>query len=147
MCIQQMGERCPGAVVVSRGFLPDYRFRINGRGVATVVPEPGASVHGILWNLTERHVETLHEYEGVRPGRYTPHYFHVDEENSGVPRIAPGAGPRYAVETCLVYIATDSRVGPPREGYLERVMRAADFHEFSQEYRREIAGWAQAVSE
>src|SRR4051794_9122870 len=52
MIASQMARRCPGARLIGPALIRDYRFRINRRGVATVLPETAAIVRGALWSLT-----------------------------------------------------------------------------------------------
>lgn len=52
MDLAQMRRRCPAAELWGAATLPDWRFRINARGVATIVPEVGSRVHGLAWRLT-----------------------------------------------------------------------------------------------
>ncbi len=42
MHVGQMALRCPASRPLGRAWLDDWRFRINKRGTATIVREPGA---------------------------------------------------------------------------------------------------------
>lgn len=57
MNLGQMRFRCPDAEVVGNVRLEDYRLAFRGRapgnGVATVLPEKGSCVDGVLWRITE----------------------------------------------------------------------------------------------
>ena len=57
MNLGQMRFRCPDAEVVGNVRLEDYRLAFRGRapgnGVATVLPEKGSYVDGVLWKITE----------------------------------------------------------------------------------------------
>lgn len=57
MNLGQMRFRCPDAEVVGNVRLEDYRLAFRGRapgnGVATVLPEKGSCVDGVLWKITE----------------------------------------------------------------------------------------------
>ena len=68
MNLNQMAFRCPDAEVVDTVRLEGYRlaFCMNGggNGVATVVPEQGSYVDGILWQISERDEQHLDHYEG-----------------------------------------------------------------------------------
>lgn len=68
MNLNQMAFRCPDAEVVDTVRLEGYRlaFCMNGggNGVATVVPEQGSYVNGILWQISERDEQHLDHYEG-----------------------------------------------------------------------------------
>ena len=66
--LDQMVHRCPAAEVVGPVVLENYRllFRGNrrGRGVATIVPHKGQTVHGLLWKITPECERSLDAYEG-----------------------------------------------------------------------------------
>ena len=68
MNLNQMAFRCPDAEVVESVRLEGYRlaFRTNGggNGVATILPEEGSYVDGILWRISERDEQHLDHYEG-----------------------------------------------------------------------------------
>ena len=115
MNLEQMARRCPAARPIGSARLAGWTFRINDRGVATVVASPDDEVIGGLWEISERCLRSLDRYEGVRSGLYRrellPVSLHDDEE-----RIA------------IVYVAASQRSGLPRAGYLEGILAgAADF--------------------
>ncbi len=68
MNLDQMEFRCPDAVVVENVQLDDYRLAFCGRnpgnGVATILPEEGSHVDGVLWKITLRCEKSLDYYEG-----------------------------------------------------------------------------------
>lgn len=68
MNLNQMAFRCPDAQVVDTVRLEGYRlaFCMNGggHGVATILPEPGSFVDGVLWRISERDEQNLDHYEG-----------------------------------------------------------------------------------
>ena len=57
MNLDQMEFRCPDAEVIGNVMVKDYRlaFRGNsrGNGVASILPEQGEQVSGVLWSITE----------------------------------------------------------------------------------------------
>ncbi|HTI77421.1 MAG TPA: gamma-glutamylcyclotransferase, partial [Mycobacterium sp.] len=113
LCVQQMARRCPGAVNPRPARLADHDWLINERGVATVEPFDGSQVHGVVWQVTDHDLATLDSAEGV-PVRYRRDRLTVHTDD----------GPSEA----WVYI--DHRVdpGPPRPGYLERIVDGAMHH-------------------
>jgi phage replication-related protein YjqB (UPF0714/DUF867 family) len=113
LCVQQMARRCPGAVDPRPAMLADHDWLINERGVATVEPFHGSQVHGVVWRLTDHDLAALDSAEGV-PVRYRRDKLTVHTDD----------GPSEA----WVYI--DHRVdpGPPRPGYLERIIDGAMHH-------------------
>lgn len=68
MNLEQMEFRCPNAEVVGNVTLKDYRLAFRGRpygsGVATVIPEKGSQVEGVLWSITPDCEMSLDRYEG-----------------------------------------------------------------------------------
>ena len=68
MNLNQMAFRCPDAEVVDTVRLEGYRlaFCMNGggNGVATILPEEGSCVDGVLWRISERDERHLDHYEG-----------------------------------------------------------------------------------
>ncbi|MGV0873706.1 poly-gamma-glutamate hydrolase family protein [Mycolicibacterium sp. XJ879] len=131
LCVQQMALRCPGAVDPRPALLADHDWLINERGVATVEPFDGSAVHGVLWRLTDHDLATLDSAEGV-PVRYRRDRLTVHTAD----------GPTEA----WVYIDHRVEPGPPRPGYLERIIDGALHHGLPQRWvtflqRWDPAGW------
>lgn len=113
LCARQMAQRCPDATDPRRATLADHDWLINERGVATVEPFAGSEVHGVVWQLSDRDLATLDSAEGV-PVRYRRDRLTVRTED--------GPSPAW------VYIDHRSEPGPPRPGYLERILEGARDH-------------------
>ncbi len=68
MNLDQMEYRCPNAKVVENVRLDDYHLAFcgscSGCGVATVFPEKGSYVEGVLWEITPECEQRLDRYEG-----------------------------------------------------------------------------------
>lgn len=68
MNLDQMEFRCPDAEVAGNVRLEDYRLAFRGRGpgngVATILPEEGSHVDGVLWKITQKCERSLDLYEG-----------------------------------------------------------------------------------
>ena len=124
----QMARRCPTAVVVQVGRLAGYRFIINARGYATIVPDPADAVHGVVWRLEPTDEAALDHYEGVAEGLYRKETVTVH-----------GAGPTSA--DVLTYVASDETPGSPRAGYLERVVVGAEAHALPAAYLTRLKRW------
>ena len=64
MNLDQMEFRCPDAEVIGNVMVKDYRlaFRGNsrGNGVASILPEQGEQVSGVLWSITEKCEKDIH---------------------------------------------------------------------------------------
>jgi hypothetical protein len=117
----QMEERCPGADPVGVGYIDNYRTIINERGVATIVQAPGEYACGILWAISDRHIQTLDEKEGVRYRTYYKTEKSIKLESIELP--------------ALVYIASNSLQGKPRHGYLEKLIQGVDHFNLGSEFR------------
>lgn len=82
--LEQMAYRCPAASVVGKAVLKDYRlvFRGNtrGNGVASILPEEGREVTGLLWRITENCEKSLDLYEGY-PKLYVKREITVQSED------------------------------------------------------------------
>ena len=127
----QMSNRCPGAKIAGMGRLEGYRFLINSRGVATIVPAPGHEVRGVIWMLNKEHERSLDGYEGVQYGTYNKVTLKITLEDG-------------QLVFALFYIAKDSQPGRPRPGYLEKIVRAAQDNKIGSEYLSELAGFQNA---
>jgi hypothetical protein len=126
LCAEQMGRRCPAAVPGEVVRLEGWRFVINRDGFATLLPTPGAQAWGLVWQLTEACEAALDTYEGVETGEYRKVEWLV------------GTAP------ALVYLAAEQRPGPPRAGYLERILGGAAAFGLPAAYLAEIGAWAGA---
>ena len=110
LCVEQMALRCPDAVDPRPAILSDHDWLINERGVATVEPFAGTQVHGVLWQLSDHDLAVLDSAEGV-PVRYRRDRLtvHIDDG------LAPAWG----------YIDHRVAPGPPRPGYLPKIINGA----------------------
>ncbi len=126
LCVNQMARRCPSAADPRPATLADHDWLINERGVATVEPFDGSQVHGVVWQLDDHDLAILDSAEGV-PVRYRRDRLTVHTD----------AGPAEA----WVYI--DHRVdpGPPRPGYLERIIDGAQHHELPHRWIEFLRRW------
>ena len=124
----QMRERCPASRLLGHALLWGWRFRITRHGYATVVPEPGAVVHGVLWEVAPADEVALDAYEGVAEHLYAKVKLLAE----------PVSGPTVMA---MVYLMNDEEPGEPLPGYLETVIAAAKGHYFPDEYCRELATW------
>jgi uncharacterized protein len=123
-----MRARCPAAEPGPVVALPGWRFVINRRGVATLLPCPGSRAWGLVWQLTRACEAELDCHEGVASG----HYAKAGIEVGGSP--------------ALLYLATETAPGFPRPGYLDRVVAAAAARGLDAAYVAELAAWTGAVT-
>lgn len=61
----QMAKRCPESRYIGTAKLHDYRFQINERGFANVLPSPGDCVEGLVYLLNLTDEARLDKSEGV----------------------------------------------------------------------------------
>jgi phage replication-related protein YjqB (UPF0714/DUF867 family) len=113
LCVTQMTQRCPDAIDPRPARLAEHDWLINQRGVATVEPFPGTEVHGVVWQISDTDLLNLDRAEGV-PVRYRRERLTVHTDD--------GPSPAW------VYIDHRVEPGPPRPGYLERVIAGAVHH-------------------
>lgn len=106
-----MRARCRTARETGRAILRGHRFVIMANGYASVVPAPGADVHGVLWKIGPRDLAALDAYENVAAGLYRHAMLPVVREGKTV--------------KALVYLGCEAREGRPLPGYIALVVAAA----------------------
>ena len=67
---KQMLNRCPTAKCFGKAKIDNYRFIINARGVASIIPWEGSGVEGLVWCIFNQDEEQLDIYEGIVGGYY-----------------------------------------------------------------------------
>jgi gamma-glutamylcyclotransferase (GGCT)/AIG2-like uncharacterized protein YtfP len=125
-----MRARCPSAREVATATLAGHRLIVTSDGYASVVPEPGGIVHGLLWRLAPRDVAALNAYESLDTGLYR------------VVTLPVRAGARQV--SAMVYVGRSRTPGPPRPGYLEAVLAAARELKLPADYVAALARWRRA---
>jgi len=118
-----MAKRCPAAREIGTATLKGWRFAIMANGYATLLPDARSRVVGVLWSITPRCEHDLDEFEGVSRGLYGKETLTIDD--------APA----------LVYLAASTAPGPPRTGYLEPIVAAAEARGFPADYIEEMRRW------
>jgi phage replication-related protein YjqB (UPF0714/DUF867 family) len=136
LCVRQMALRCPDAADPRPAVLSDHDWLINQRGVATVEPFSGTQVHGVLWQISDDDLATLDSAEGV-PVRYRRDRLSVHTNEGPLP--------------AWVYIDHRVTPGPPRPGYLPRIIDGALHHGLPQRWidflrRWDPARWPRSTS-
>lgn len=131
-----MAQRCPDAAHPRPAVLADHDWLINERGVATVEPLAGNQVYGVVWRISDGDLATLDSAEGV-PVRYRRDEMTVHTDD----------GPKPA----WVYIDHRVAPGPPRPGYLPKIIDGATQHGLPQRWvdflrRWDPAGWPRPKS-
>ena len=135
---EQMQVRCPGHTVVGLAELRDHRLTFPltshdwGGGVASVGVAHGASVWGMVYDLSEANLTALDGYEHfVGPGNQHNLY---DRESASVQlvRADDGSFPRRL--RVWIYIARQANPAPPSRRYLDAVVRGARHHRLPEDY-------------
>lgn len=140
-----MATRCPNSCYTGRAVLPDYRWQINERGFANIVPASGFTVHGLVYELGSGDETRLDRSEGVASGAYSKAYLPVIlHPASAAVRIPTQSlvedGPERVIREArhhpthgrkpeaslwpgvLVYVSYDFvRWGNPRDEYIDRM--------------------------
>lgn len=65
LSLEQMAARCPESRYIGLARLHDFRWQINQRGVANVVPKRGSVVEGLCYLLSRGDEARLDKNEGV----------------------------------------------------------------------------------
>jgi len=113
----QMHERCPSAEKVGVAVLRDHRLVFNRRGsyrdggVASVVPESGQRVYGVVWRIGAAEFERLDETEDATAYRR---------------RIVATYGLDGSVWRTQLYQAIPEGEFPPDDAYVELLITAAE---------------------
>jgi gamma-glutamylcyclotransferase len=126
---EQMASRCHGAPAIGIGTLKNYRFIIDLKGVASILPDPTGTVYGVVWSITVAHKQILDGFEGVEDKIY---YEKIIQVTLDTPELIDS----------LVYIATETLPGLPRDGYLEKILRGANHFSLPPLYIEELSKWA-----
>jgi gamma-glutamylcyclotransferase (GGCT)/AIG2-like uncharacterized protein YtfP len=129
MNIEQMSQRCPGAILGDLCYLTGWRYFINGNGYAGIEEDKGGIVWGCLWILNQQHWLALDEYEGVSGGYYTKKNLEViiekNKENMKV----------------TLYLSNDYNYGTPGNSYQEIVIQGSRDNSLPEPYIASIESW------
>jgi hypothetical protein len=106
-----MAVRCPRSVAIGPARLLRHRLATMREGWLTVLRDPRATVHGVLWNLALSDVPALDRYEGVGRGLY--------RKSLQTVAIATGA------KRALIYFGANAGPGVAPADYIEAIIAAA----------------------
>ena len=123
-----MRARCPGATARGPATLAGWRFVINPDGYGSIAPQPGDTVHGVLWQLDARDLAAVNAYENVAGGLYVRRMLPVLHAGRRAP--------------ALTYIAVRQGEGTPRPGYIAIVVAAAHDWGLPESYIRSLMRWS-----
>lgn len=140
---QQMAERCPGHKVVGMGAVHDHRLAFPltshdwGGGVASIVPSHGATVWGVVYDLSDEHLATLDRYESFRGPGDQHNLYERQSVFVDLTRPDDGSIPRRLRAHC--YFAISSNPAPPSQRYLDAILAGARHHRLPEEYVTALA--------
>jgi AIG2-like family len=124
----RMGARCPGATALGTATLEHWRFIIGPEGHGSIVPRPGAVVHGVLWRVGARDIAAINAYESLDSGLYVRRIIPVRRAQSLLP--------------ALVYILRRHGEGTPRPAYIHLVVEAARDWGLPEHYIDALQRWS-----
>jgi gamma-glutamylcyclotransferase (GGCT)/AIG2-like uncharacterized protein YtfP len=104
---EQMAIRCPESKYYASGTLSGYSWLINARGYASITPSESEFVLGEVFTLSQQDIDYLDIYESVEEGMYLKSNLSIETSTGTI--------------DCLVYIASDSTPGIPKEEYIKRI--------------------------
>jgi gamma-glutamylcyclotransferase (GGCT)/AIG2-like uncharacterized protein YtfP len=111
LSVNAMARRCPRSKALGLARLERHRLSVMREGWLTIVRDPRAAVHGVLWELALSDIPALDRYEGLPQGLYAK----VTQ-----PVITP-AGAKLA----LVYLGANEGPGRALPDYLAEIVAAA----------------------
>lgn len=124
----QMINRCPDARLIGISTVENMKFVLDSSGAASIVPQIGSRVTGVIWLVTKREIKSLDRYEGVSSGCYRKERISVTVNDQRC--------------NALVYISNrDITHAGHRSGYMDRIIKAARHHRFDGRYIQELQSW------
>ncbi|KIJ55234.1 hypothetical protein M422DRAFT_151765 [Sphaerobolus stellatus SS14] len=108
----QMRRRCPESKFVGIALLKDWKWIINTRRYANIIPSQGDHVYALVYELTPSDESSLDRYEGV-PTDYIKKYLPVHFTST--------TGKQEKVDM-LVYVDVERvEIGQPYAEYIDRI--------------------------
>lgn len=125
-----MKFHCSDALCSGMAKLSGYRFLINSRGVAALVPDADSYVEGVLWRVTPFDETSVDKTLGCNT---------EDTEKSRCSKkqltVYTSAG--MPVEA-VVYFENDTTPGEPAQSYMQKVISGAAEHAVEKKYIDEV---------
>lgn len=138
MSAAQMTDRCPGSRAIGAASVEGWELRFDrpsirwGGHVADIVTSPGKVAWGVVWELTEQHLDALDRFEGVAIGAYRREHVTVELH----------AGPASRLLWCVSYVVcAPGEPGSPAPGYLEVMLQGAKEHQLPAWYIEQLNGF------
>ena len=105
--LEQMAFRCPHIRVVGTSEIKDYELEF--RGIATIVPNKGASVPVLIWEFDERDLSSLNRYEGW------PRLYRQKNEGPALRSVHKDSG--------AAYLINYGELSPPSQQYYNTILQ------------------------
>ena len=134
----QMRERSPEHRVVGLAALREHRlvFPLYSNswkgGVASVQPQHGGTVWGVLHEVSEADLRELDGHEGFRAAGDQHNVY--DRVTMTVDLVRPDDGSVPRRVRADLYVARPSNASPPSRRYLDTVVQGARHHRLPEEY-------------
>ncbi len=120
LMVNQMKERCPDNTLIGPAIINGFKWFINRRGFANIMPSKDDFVEGIVYKISENDEYNLDLKEGVVNGHYKKRYVDaVFKENT---------------LNCLVYIDPIKTTGVPSKEYIARLLHGKIDSKISEAY-------------
>jgi len=129
---EQMRRRCSDSKPVGIATLKDYKLIFNGHskgwngGVADIKKESGKEVIGIIYEVSEKDLESLDEHEGVHKKIYKRIIVEVTDDKGKKKEVVA-----YEKEE-------KGKMTKPSENYLDTIIKSARKNGFPKKYLKEI---------
>ncbi|KAH0556289.1 hypothetical protein GP486_005785 [Trichoglossum hirsutum] len=122
MWLDQMKRRCPNSPYVGIAILKGWKWIINQRGYANVVPSDEDVVYGLVFELSGIDESVLDRCEGF-PYMYTKEIHQIELLRNGAD--LPGEDSKGEAVSGLVYVDVKRMLeGDPKEEYVDRMNMA-----------------------
>jgi len=123
----QMCDRCPSVQFVDIARLRGFKFMINERGVATLNADKASEVWGVIWEIQHSDISELDRREGVPTYYSKKHIYVVDSKNKSM--------------HVMIYVDKRTARGPSRNGYIDKIITAAQKNKLPDTYIDELRTW------
>jgi len=119
--LEQMEIRCPDATLIGVGKLHGYRLEF--KGVADIIVQPGHEMDILLWDITKDCEEALDWFEGF-PRMYVKRQLHVEMNGAKWPTMF------YVMNGARdLSLASDSYYNALHDGYQANGMSVKELHQ------------------
>jgi cation transport regulator ChaC len=119
-----MAKLCPQAEALGTARVEHHCFFVAAGGYGSIARQPGSTVLGVLWRISEKDRAALDRYESVETGLYRATALPVQHEDK--------------LLKALVYVAADATPARPRPAYRRMVLGAARYWGFPDDYIRSL---------